>query len=143
MVESAAQLARDAHEGQTDKSGNAYATHPARVAARVAAFGPSAQAVAWLHDVAEDTSIDVADLAQRGFPNDVVEAVDAITKRPGEDLETYCQRVAANPLALAVKRADVADNSDPARLALLDEVTRTRLEGKYATVRRLLDRASV
>jgi len=44
----------------------------------------------------------------------------------------------ATPIAVAVKRADLADNTDPARLAVLDEDTRRRLESKYARARGLL-----
>jgi hypothetical protein len=38
-----------------------------------------------------------------------------------------------------VKRADIADNLSPARMARLDDETRARLEIKYATALRLLD----
>ena len=41
-------------------------------------------------------------------------------------------RVRANEIALWVKRADIADNTDPERTALLDEETRERLAKKYA-----------
>lgn len=62
----------------------------------------------------------------------------ALTKRPGEDPESYTRRILAVPGALLVKEADLAHNADPARLAVLDEPTRTRLTAKYATVRGLL-----
>lgn len=41
----------------------------------------------------------------------------------------------AVPLALTVKLADLADNSDPQRLARLDAATRERLITKYARAR--------
>lgn len=131
-------LAVAAHAGQTDKAGRPYIEHPARVAVRVAPCGDEAVAVAWLHDVAEDTEVSLGDLREAGFPEHVVSAVDALTKRSGEPLADYCGRVAANRLALLVKTADLADNSDPQRLALLDPRTRARLEAKYARARRLL-----
>ena len=40
-------------------------------------------------------------------------------------------RVKADPLALRVKLADIASNTDRARMALLDEATRVRLTEKY------------
>jgi (p)ppGpp synthase/HD superfamily hydrolase len=136
LVELARDIATRAHQGQTDKAGAPYISHPARVAARVAG-DPEAEMVAWLHDVAEDTSVTLEELA-RDFPAQVVAAVGAITKRPDEDRDTYYRRVAADPLALKVKYADLADNSDPDRLALLDEPTRERLLAKYAHAREVL-----
>jgi hypothetical protein len=48
------------------------------------------------------------------------------------------RRVAANPLAVTVKRADIADNLSPARMARLEAETQARLQTKYATALRLL-----
>lgn len=56
----------------------------------------------------------------------------------GEGLSSYTARILATPGALLVKEADLAHNADPARLAVLDEPTRTRLTAKYAQVRGLL-----
>src|SRR5690606_11747524 len=100
------------------------------VAARVAG-DDNAVATAWLHDVVEDTPVTLADL-EESFPAEVTIAVDALTRRPGEDPADYYARVRAVPLALAVKLADLADNSDPQRLARLDAATRDRLIAKYA-----------
>lgn len=138
LVQLAREIATRAHQGQTDKAGAPYITHPARVAARVAG-DPKAEMVAWLHDVVEDTSVTLDDLA-RDFPADVVSAVDAITRRPDEDPGAYYRRVAADPLALKVKYADLDDNSAPDRLALLDPETRDRLLEKYAHAREALAR---
>lgn len=44
----------------------------------------------------------------------------------------------ARPGALLVKESDLAHNANPARLAALDEPTRTRLAQKYARMRELL-----
>lgn len=133
LIENAAQVAHQAHCCQTDKAGQPYIEHPARVAYRVAAAGGSheAIAVAWLHDAVEDSDLDLEDLRNYGFPETVVEAVDAISIRKGEERVDYYARVAANPLALLVKRADIEDNMDPERLSRLDDRTRARLERKY------------
>jgi len=45
----------------------------------------------------------------------------------------YYSRVASNPIALVVKRADIADNSDPKRLAQLPSGVADRLRTKYVT----------
>lgn len=132
LAAAAREVATAAHAGQVDKSGAAYIGHPARVAARLT--GDDAQAVGWLHDVVEDTPVTLDDL-RRDFPDHVVAAVDALTRRPDEQPDDYYARVARDPLAVRVKLADVADNSDPARLAALDPATRDRLTAKYANAR--------
>ncbi|MER5932322.1 HD domain-containing protein [Streptomyces sp. NPDC002054] len=133
-------LARAAHEGQTDKAGRPYAEHLAAVAEGVRARGgsPEQQAVAWLHDAIEDEALPFAWLESADLPPSVKEMVLAVTKHPGESPEDYTARILATPGALLVKEADLAHNADPARLAVLDEPTRTRLTAKYAHVRALL-----
>lgn len=130
-------LASDAHAGQIDKAGRPYIEHPLRVMRRLR--GEHEQMTAVLHDVLEDTSITVEDLRAAGCPEPVISAVRALTKHPGEPLDQAMARAAANPIARAVKRADIADNSDPERLALLDPATAQRLRRKYADSARLLE----
>ncbi|MGW0021948.1 HD domain-containing protein [Rhodococcus sp. NPDC003382] len=133
ITRAAQRIATVAHAGQVDRAGRPYITHPARVAARVAG-DDHAVAVAWLHDVVEDTTVTLADLGEQ-FPPEVVAAVDALTRRDGEEPVEYYARVRRVPLALTVKLADLADNSDPQRLARLDDATRRRLRAKYAHAR--------
>lgn len=134
LIGKARKLAVLAHAGQVDKAGRPYVEHLERVAAMVkhAKSLGLAQAVAWLHDIVEDTAVGELDLMAAGMPAEVVEAVLAITHRPNEPRTEYYARVRENHLALAVKLADVADNADPKRLAMLDAATRGRLERKYA-----------
>lgn len=126
----ALEIATVAHEGQLDKAGQPYLAHPLRVRDRVA--GESARIVATLHDVVEDSEWTLDDLAAEGFAPHVIAAVDALTKRPGEELADSMARVVGDALARAVKCADLADNADLARLAALDPVQRARLEQKYS-----------
>lgn len=134
----AERIAREAHTGQLDKIGHPYIEHPERVAARVAGDDVLV-AIAWLHDVVEDTSVTLTDL-EALFPREVIEGVDALTKRPGETRLEYYARVRSNPRARKVKDADIDDNTDPARTARLDPATRERLAVKYATAREELAR---
>jgi len=128
-------IADVAHNGQVDKSGTAYISHPHRVAVRLTAqrAGEKVVALGWLHDVVEDTSLSLEDMAA-AFPlmDDLIAGLDAITHRPGEPRPDYYDRVKASRLALTVKLADIADNTDPARTQLLDEPTQMRLAAKYA-----------
>lgn len=142
LIGKARKLAERAHSAQVDKAGRPYVEHLERVAETVGhptSLG-LAKAVAWLHDIVEDTWVGELDLMSAGMPAEVVAAVLAITHQPNEPRSDYYARVRANDLALAVKLADVADNSDPARLALLDDATRARLERKYAKAREELPR---
>lgn len=140
LVRRARAIAERAHGLQVDKAGRRYIDHPRRVAERLeAASAPaSAIAAAWLHDVLEDTALEADDLRAEGIPDEVVTAVEAVTKRPGQDARSYAAAVLASPIGLEVKEADLDDNSDPARLQLLDETTQRRLVKKYTEMRQLL-----
>ncbi|MFJ2103372.1 HD domain-containing protein [Streptomyces microflavus] len=133
-------FARQAHATQTDKAGRPYTEHLAAVAEGVRVRGGSDGqiAAAWLHDAIEDDALSVRWLAEAALPQEVKDMVLAVTKRPGEELPAYTARILATPGALLIKEADLAHNADPARLAVLDEPTRTRLTAKYAQVRSLL-----
>lgn len=131
-------IALGAHAGAIDQAGEPYIEHVARVAEAFPA-GSTEGIVAWLHDVVEDTALTEDDLAAFGagnvFTGEVIEAVVAISRREGEKgsrADTYYERVRANPTALAVKLADIADNTNVRRLAMLGMQTRERLIAKYA-----------
>lgn len=143
IVAAARQLAERAHGLQVDKAGHPYIDHPRRVAERLERDGAPVSAIVagWLHDVLEDTTLTAADLRAAGIPEDAIAAVEAVTKRAGESPADYAERIAATPLAADVKYADLADNTDPARVEQLDDATRERLEAKYALFRDVLARA--
>ncbi|OQR64168.1 phosphohydrolase [Streptomyces maremycinicus] len=133
-------LARAAHQGQTDKAGRPYAEHLRAVAEGVRARGGDADqiAAAWLHDAVEDDALSETWLHEAALSDRTKAVVLAVTKRAGETPEAYAERILATPGALLVKESDLAHNADPARLAVLDAVTRARLTEKYARMRALL-----
>ena len=112
-VAAARALATKAHEGQTDKAGLPYITHPERVASRME--NPEAQVIGWLHDTVEDTPITLRDIGA-AFGPETAAAVDAISRRDGEPWSDYLERVAANPMARQVKISDLIDNSNLSRI---------------------------
>jgi (p)ppGpp synthase/HD superfamily hydrolase len=132
-VKLAEAIATDAHRGQVDKLGADYISHPRRVAEQ---FDPELQpdetCVGWLHDVIEDTAVTPDDLLAKGFTPEVVDAVVLLTRRKDVPSEEYYARIRENPVARAVKIADIADNTAPWRTAQLDDETRERLAKKYA-----------
>lgn len=108
-IQQARAIAMEAHQGQADKTGEPFIAHVERVADGVE--GEDQTIVAWLHDVVEKApGWSFARLRQAGFSDDVIDAVDAMTKRAGEDYLDFCRRAVANPLARPVKRADLLDN---------------------------------
>lgn len=129
LVARARGLACRAHAGQRDKAGRPYIEHVTRVAAAVA-DDAEAMVVALLHDVEEDAPACIPEL--RAFPARIRAAVKLLTRRPDVPPAAYYAAIAANPLALRVKLADIADNADEARLAQLDPTTAQRLREKYS-----------
>lgn len=117
LVEAARLVATAAHAGQVDKGGAPYIEHPAFVSDRVAWCGGGrvAVAAAWLHDVVEDTAVSLDALASV-FPESVVEAVDALTRRDGEPYFDYVERARGNEAACLVKISDLEHNLDESRL---------------------------
>ncbi len=102
-LERAIAIAAEGHAGQFDKAGQPYILHPIRVMLRVS--GASERIAAILHDVVEDTPVTLDQLSNEGFSREVVEAVDALTKRRGENRIDAAKRAAANPIARVVKLA--------------------------------------
>lgn len=134
------------HAAQRDKAGHPYVGHLVRVSRHLMRLFPDANSVerhaAWLHDVLEDTEITAEDLAERGYPPEVIATVQAVTKSPAPEM-TYAQRIdrlarAGTVSAIRVKLADLTDNSDPDRLARLPEAKAASLGARYRAAKRRL-----
>jgi (p)ppGpp synthase/HD superfamily hydrolase len=134
-LERAIAIAAAAHAGQVDKAGQPYILHPLRVMLRVATEHERMAAV--LHDVVEDTDVTLYTLAAEGFASEVIAAVEALTKRPGESRMQAAERAAANPIARVVKLSDNAENMDLSRIANPTAEDYARLE-EYKLVREAL-----
>lgn len=138
LVVAARAVATIAHSGQVDKIGNAYIGHPSRVAERLnQSYGD--QAVAWLHDVLEDTDVTPEMLKDVGIPASVIADVELLTRDPHEQPSDYYDRIRQSSRARRVKLADIADNSNVDRLSqITDDATVARLVRKYAKARAFL-----
>ena len=126
--EKAYEIAKRAHLGQVDKAAKDYIEHTQKVASFVKS--DEEKAVAYLHDVIEDTELTLEDLHEYEFSKEVIEAVDIITKKKGEDYQSYLNSVKKNKLARTVKLADLRHNSDLTRLTKVTEKDIKRKE-KY------------
>ena len=134
-LEKAISIAALAHAGQKDKAGQPYILHPISVMIRVESDSERIAAV--LHDVVEDTPVTFEDLRAEGFTEEVVAAVEALTKSDGESRLDAAKRAAKNPIALRVKLADNAENMNMSRIPQPTEKDMKRLE-EYKAVREYL-----
>ena len=92
-----------------------------------------------LHDVVEDTPVTLDDLRAERFPVQVIEAIQALTKLPGETRLEAARRAAQHPIARVVKLADVKDNMDLRRIATPTDNDYARLK-EYEQVKQFLER---
>ena len=132
----ALKLCFEAHKNQVDKSGMPYVFHPFHVAEQMT--DEATTIVALLHDVVEDTDYTLEDLAAEGFGKDLLEAVALMTHEDDVPYLDYVAKLKDNPIARAVKLADLAHNSDLSRIGEVDEETKQRLE-KYKKAMALLN----
>lgn len=143
-------LALHAHQGQVDGRGrDYYLAHLRPIAEALRRHGADAEMAGALHDIVEDTRdhpdptrrYDLARLRALGVPEVVVEAVDAVTRRPGEPyIAGLIRRAAAHPLGRLVQLAEnAADLAANAELARVDpDKARSLREGRYRPARRIL-----
>ncbi len=128
-LERAIEIAVEAHRGQVDKAGCEYVEHPLRVMASGRTL--EEKIVGVLHDVVEDSDWTFARLEAEGFSADVIDALRCVTKlSDSEPYDKFIARIKKNPLAVAVKLNDLADNMDIRRLPYISEKDVKRLK-KY------------
>lgn len=128
LTKKALKLCFTAHQGQTDKSGMPYVFHPFHLAEQMDT--EETVIVALLHDVVEDTAYTLQDIAAMGFPKAVMEALALMNHDPEIPYMAYVARLKENPIAKAVKLADLRHNSDLHRLDEVDADALRRVE-KY------------
>lgn len=135
MTKKALRLSFDAHKDQLDKSGMPYVYHPFHLAEQMES--EETVTVALLHDVVEDTDYTIEDIIAMGFPKSVTDALTLMTHDKTVPYMDYVAKIKTNPIAKAVKLADLRHNSYTSRLDIVDEKTKNRLE-KYADAIQLL-----
>jgi len=118
-LEKAIIMATNAHMGQFDRAGAPYILHPLRVMMRMTTI--QGKIVAVCHDIIEDTFITLKDLINEGFSDNVVCAIDCITKCKKEAYNAYLDRVISDRLASECKLEDMRDNSNIYRLNKVEE----------------------
>lgn len=128
LTKKALKLCFEAHKNQVDKTGLPYVFHPFHLAEQM--DNEIATVCALLHDIVEDTEYTFEDLKNMGFPNEVIEVLKLLTHEENVPYMDYVKALSINPIAKAVKIADLMHNSDTSRLDVVDEWALKR-EEKY------------
>ena len=136
-LEKAIVIAARYHANQVDKGNAPYIFHSLRV--MMAMPDIESQIVGVLHDVVEDSDYNLSDLMADGFSENVIAALDAISRRPVEKYADFIERVADNPIAKIVKIADLRDNSNLGRIANPNEADYSRCSKYEAALEYLLE----
>lgn len=135
----AMKIAYSAHIDQYDITGVPYIFHPFHVAEQM--NDEISVCVALLHDVVEDTDITL-EFLEKNFPSEVTEAVGLLTHKKGVPYEDYLKQIKENPVAKAVKLADIAHNSDFSRIFTGSNVSEEKIlhwREKYKKARDFLE----
>ena len=136
LFEKAITLVLEKHRGQMDKAGKPYYGHVIRVSQDL--INPKQKMVGLLHDIIEDTDVTPEFLLQEGFPQEIVDGILSVTRRPNEDYQDFVDRASRNEIGRFVKMADLEDNMNIFRLNEITEEDRLRLN-KYLKAWRKLD----
>ena len=139
MTKIALKLCFEAHKDQIDKSGMPYVFHPCHLAEQMA--DENTTIVALLHDVIEDTEYTLDDLRKFGFAEDVLSAISLMTHADDVPYMEYVMKIKTNPIAKAVKLADVKHNSDMSRLDQITQIDEERAK-KYKQAIELLENSN-
>ena len=136
MTKVALNLCFEAHKEQRDKSGMPYVFHPFHLAEQMT--DEKTTVVALLHDLIEDTEYTLEDLRNLGFDNEIIEAIGLMTHEDGVLYMDYVAEIKENPIAKAVKLADLRHNSDMTRFDVITPYDEVRAE-KYRKAIELLE----
>lgn len=135
LLEKALSIALTAHKGQKDKGGSPYILHPLRVMSSVVTM--EEKIVALLHDVVEDSTITIQQLSEEKFSKKILSAVSLLTKKENQPYENYIRAIKKNALATRVKKADLKDNMNIARLKTIKQKDKDRIR-KYKSALKIL-----
>ena len=131
-------IATNAHAGQLDKAGQPYILHPLRLMFRFQA--EVERIVAVMHDVVEDSEVTLDDLRSFRFSEQIIEAIDYLTKKEGETYTDFITRVSSNDIASKIKAEDIKDNLDLTRLDKIGEKDLARIKKYHSALAYLTSR---
>lgn len=142
------EFVKEKFANKVDKGGNPYVNHLYAVADKIESLGSKksnwfeytysslglfyhkAYIVALLHDILEDTDTTEQDLRDRGYDDEIIEAVKSLTRKKNENYFDFIIRASKNDIGKLVKRYDLENNMDIRRLSEFGEYEMQRLK-KY------------
>ena len=137
LTNKALSIAYNAHHGQLDSNGIPYIFHPLHLAEQM--NDEISCCCAILHDVVEDTGVTMEELEQ-DFPREVTDVLKLLTHGKDVPYEQYVRAIKTNPIAVEVKLADIAHNSDQTRCVGTD-IPQEKLDTwskKYTMAKKIL-----
>ena len=137
LTNKALSIAYNAHHGQLDSNGIPYIFHPLHLAEQM--DDEISCCCAILHDVVEDTDVTMEELEQ-DFPREVTDVLKLLTHGKDVPYEQYVRAIKTNPIAVKVKLADIAHNSDQTRCVGTD-IPQEKLDTwskKYTMAKKIL-----
>lgn len=135
LTNKAMKIAYTAHHGQLDKGGLPYIFHPYHLAEQM--DDEISCCAALLHDVVEDTDVTMEELAAE-FPGAVIDVLMLLTHREEVPYSDYVRAIKGNPIAVKIKLADIAHNSDQSRCSNLSPEQILYFQKKYAKAKAIL-----
>jgi (p)ppGpp synthase/HD superfamily hydrolase len=126
-LERAIEIAVAAHKGAVDKGGQPYILHP--LAVMMGLRTDEEKIVGVLHDVVEDTNWNFEALREEGFSEEIIEALQSVTKSDSDSSYLdFIERAKANAIGRKVKIADLKHNMDITRIPSISNLDLERLE---------------
>lgn len=119
QLEQAIKLVSIKHYGQKDKANKPYLFHLLYVMNNLDDL--NAKIVGVLHDILEDTDITRNDLFNYGFSEEIVIAVEILTKPKNQKYMDYIENIKSNNIAKKVKLIDLKHNMDLTRLSKISD----------------------
>lgn len=119
QLEQAIKLASIKHYGQKDKANKPYIFHLLHVMNNLDDL--NAKIVGVLHDSLEDTDMTRNDLVNYGFSEEIIIAVEILTKSKNQKYMDYIENIKSNNVAKKVKLIDLKHNMDLTRLSEISD----------------------
>ena len=135
MLQKAIEFACKVLAGQYSENGEPYIEHSIRIMNQM--DNDTERMVAILHDVLEDSQTSIYDLKAAGFPRDVIECVEQLTRKNDVTYFEYIDDISTNDICTKVKLAEIEDNKDINRVKKLSFQTYS-IETRCQKVRDIL-----
>lgn len=112
-IQKVLEFAIEKHKGQVDKLGNPYIFHPIGVSLQMQT--KEEKIVALLHDILEDTNTTIEELKELGLSEEIIKALQLLTRDKNITYMEYIEKLSSNELAKSVKIQDLKNNMDMSR----------------------------